>query len=72
MTDPTTSGRRRTRRRHGVEFGLVYGVGFTVFLVAAAMARPVRLLTGKGRDRRSILQEARDSAGSTIPYAFMG
>jgi hypothetical protein len=72
MTDLATSPRKRTRRRKGVEFGLVYGVGFTVFLFAAAVARPVRLLTGKRTDRRSIIQEARDSAGATIPYAFMG
>lgn len=73
MTDLVTSNRKsRMRRRKGVEFGLVYGVGFTVFFVAAAVARPVRLITGRKSDHRSIIQEARDSAGATIPYAFMG
>lgn len=70
-----TSPRRKSRRRGGVEFGLLYMLAFTIFLLAAIATRILRLLTwqrtGDGR-RRSVLQEAREATGATIPYAFMG
>jgi hypothetical protein len=67
--------RRKVRRRGGVEFGLLYAIAFTIFLVAAVVSRLVGLLTWRRTPdarRRSLVQEARDATGATIPYAFMG
>jgi hypothetical protein len=71
----TANTRRKPRRRGGVEFGLLYMLAFTIFLVAAVVTRILRIITWRrspDTPRRSIFREAREATGATIPYAFMG
>jgi hypothetical protein len=73
MIDTSSAPRRRAKRRNTTEFGLLYAVGFVFFLATTIVGRVARLFTGRrGEPRRSIIQEARDTTGRTIPYAFMG
>lgn len=65
------------QRRKGEtrEFRLMFLVCFAVFLVAAIVGRllPSRGRSDRpGRRRRSILEEARAAATTSIPFAFMG
>jgi len=70
------SSRLSLRRQEAREFRLLYWLCFAVFLPIAALAR---LLPGKRRERgnalaglrRSVFAEARASAGTLIPFAFM-
>ena len=58
-----------------VSFRRIYAVSFPLFLVAALASRvfapPPRGLFGLPGMRRSILDEARALANTTIPFAFM-
>lgn len=59
------------RKDEAREFRLIFAVSFAVFLVAAVVAR----LVPSGRPaepRRSILDEARAAARTSIPFAYMG
>jgi hypothetical protein len=59
----------KVRRKEAIEFRLLYGAAFLVFLVAAGLSR---LAPGaQGRARRSILGEARAAANTCLPFAFM-
>ena len=67
--------KRGGRRADSIEFKLIYAVGYIVFLGAAIAQRGLHLvgLTHRASgDRKSVFGEARDAAGATIPYAFMG
>ena len=67
------SSSRKRINRGGIEYRLVYAIGFSVFFVTALTSRAARTLTLRRRnDGRSIVQEAREATGATIPYAFMG
>ena len=64
------------KRQEAREFRLLYWLCFAIFLVVAAFSR---LLPGTRRQsgnelagvRRSVFAEARASAGTLIPFAFM-
>jgi hypothetical protein len=70
-------GKARSRTHQDrIEYRLIFGAAFLVFLVAAAVSR---LLPARGRSgqavngrRASVFESARMAAGSTIPFAFMG
>jgi hypothetical protein len=68
------STRRRPKRGQSVEFGLIYAISFIVLLAAVVVRRSVGLVTWRKRNGPdvSIFKEARESAGATVPYAFMG
>lgn len=66
-------GAPRGSRSHSLEFRLIFGVSFLVFLVAAVAGR---LLPGQAakeaRQPRSVLAEARAAAHTFVPMVFMG
>jgi hypothetical protein len=63
-----------SRQRHEtIEFRVLFGVCFVIFLMAAIVARilhPWRLVAKAG-DRKSVVGEARSAAHTCIPFAFM-
>jgi hypothetical protein len=76
MTVLTThsSTRSRSRRRQSIEFRLIYAVSFVILLATVLVERLFRLVTWRAPSgpSKSILQETREAAGATVPYAFMG
>ncbi|MEJ5231597.1 MAG: hypothetical protein WHV64_05325 [Geminicoccaceae bacterium] len=67
-------GAPRGARSHSLEFRLIFGVSFLVFLVAAVAGR---LLPGQAHKEarqppRSVLAEARAAAHTFVPMVFMG
>ncbi|RIA56742.1 hypothetical protein [Dichotomicrobium thermohalophilum] len=70
------SSKLTLRRQEARESRLLYWLCFAVFLVIVVFAR---LLPGRHREsgnglagvRRSVFAEARASAGTLIPFAFM-
>lgn len=72
----TGSSKLTLRRQEAREFRLLYWVCFTIFLVVAVCAR---VLPGRRHDsdtklagvRRSVFAEARASASTLLPFAFM-
>jgi hypothetical protein len=71
---PRRTSRDQARRNQRVEFGIIYAVSFPVFLAAVIFKRLFDFVTWRKRDEpaASIFKEAREAAGSTVPYAFMG
>jgi hypothetical protein len=74
------AARRATRRRdERLEFYVLYACGFSIFLLAVIVRR-VLVLGGimdapsgpHSGPKLSLVGEAREATGSTIPYAFMG
>lgn len=65
---------RRRDRRETIEHGVIYGLFFAAFLIAAVFGRLTDLVTRRRSQtpHRSIVREARESAGATVPYVFMG
>lgn len=60
----------RGRGARSLEFRVIFGVSFLVFLVAAVAGR---LLPGQAhREARSVLAEARAAAHTFVPMVFMG
>lgn len=64
----------RGHRSRSLEFRLIFGVSFLVFLVAAMAGR---LLPGQAQKEarqasRSVLAEARAAAHTFVPMVFMG
>jgi hypothetical protein len=71
----TSSGsRRRQRRGRSVEFGFIYAISFAVLLVAVVVRRLLSVVLWRKRQSPavSIFKEAREAAGATVPYAFLG
>lgn len=66
--------RGQPRRRQSIEFRLIYAVSFVILLATVLVERLFRLVTWRAPSGppRSILQETREAAGATVPYAFMG
>jgi hypothetical protein len=72
------TNRAARRREERFEYHLLYGCLFSIFLVGVAarrllvavglMSAPVTLIN----QTTTVIQDARDAAGSAIPYAFMG
>lgn len=67
-------GAPRGRGSRSLEFRLIFGVSFLVFLVAAVAGR---LLPGQAQKEarqasRSVLAEARAAAHTFVPIVFMG
>lgn len=78
MSDRQTR-RSACARLHRVdewEYRLLMAVGFAVFLLAAVVIRllPRRLRPAgaPGSERGSVVAAAREAAGASIPFAFMG
>ncbi|MFN0191209.1 MAG: hypothetical protein ACKVP5_04425 [Aestuariivirga sp.] len=61
------------RRKESIEFRLLYGVTFAVFLVAA-LVEAINPFRSRQRDQKSesIIQKARFGAETCVKYAFMG
>ncbi len=64
----------RAQRSGSIEYRLLLAATFSIFLVIALAARLSlrRGDTGAAAGRRSILDEARERAHGTVPFAFMG
>lgn len=72
----SSSPKLTLRRQEAREFHLLYWVCFAVFLVGAAFARLMPWRRSEGEAaltgvRRSVFAEARASASTLIPFAFM-
>ena len=65
----------RLRKEEAIEFRLFYAVSFTVFLLAATIARCLprewRPYPLGQEDHKSIFGEARAAANEIVPFAFM-
>jgi len=78
MTDRQTrkSACARLHRQDEWEYRVLMAVGFAVFLLAAVMVRLLprrwRPAGAPGAQRGSVIAAAREAAGATIPFAFMG
>jgi hypothetical protein len=63
-------------RKDAIEYRLIFAASFIVFLIAAVAERlmPWRWLLNRrpGTQGRSVLGQARESAGICTAYAFMG
>lgn len=58
------------RATRSLEFQLIFGVSFVLFLVAAVAGR---LLPGQAtKEARSVIAEARAAAHTFVPMVFMG
>lgn len=68
--------RSRRRQAEAREFKLMFAMIFFVFLVAAIFSRlkPSQILAAfdPGRERVSVIDEARTAAGELTPYLFQG
>lgn len=68
--------RLESRARDRAEYKMIFAVSFAFFIVLSALARVVGLIQlpfiGSRRPRKSLVEEARESANSVLPYAFMG
>jgi hypothetical protein len=64
----------RGSRSRSLEFRLIFGVSFLVFLVAAVAGRllPGQAVKESRQASRSILAEARAAAHTFVPMVFMG
>jgi hypothetical protein len=75
-TSLAPQARRATRRRdERIEFYLLYACCFSVFIVAVIARRALVLggiMAAPDGTKLSVVKEACDAVGSTIPYAFMG
>jgi hypothetical protein len=69
-------GRRATRRRdERIELYLLYAFCFSIFFVAIVARRALvlgGLMAAQDGAKSSVVKEACDAVGSTIPYVFMG
>jgi hypothetical protein len=66
--------RRAVKRKDVSEYRLIFGICFTVFLVAAVVSRLLPWswkLSGTETKRKSVVEEAHDAANTVLPYAFM-
>jgi hypothetical protein len=65
-----------TRRRdERIEFYLLYACCFSIFIVAVIARRALvvgGIMDAPHGPKLSVIKEACDAVGSTIPYAFMG
>ncbi|MDX2264195.1 MAG: hypothetical protein NW215_04425 [Hyphomicrobiales bacterium] len=63
----------RARRKNALEYRLIFGAAFLIFLPVALVAR---LLPGSrplgSMHRRSVIAEAKAAAHRSAPFAFMG
>jgi hypothetical protein len=60
------------RREETVEFRLIFAATFTVFLVAAMVARILPWQWQQQRAGSSVFAEAKAAASTIVPFAFMG
>jgi ABC-type Fe3+ transport system permease subunit len=71
-----TNASRATRRRdERIEFYALYACCFSIFLFAVIVRRALvvgGIMDATDRSKLSVIGEAREAVGSTIPYAFMG
>ncbi len=68
------ASRYETVRDQRVQFGVIYAVSFVVLLAVVIAKRLFNLITWRKRASStvSMFKEAREAAGATVPYAFMG
>jgi hypothetical protein len=72
---PALQTRAARRRDERIEFYLLYACCFSIFLVAVIVRRAMVLagmVEAPSGPKLSVVREAREAVGSTIPYAFMG
>lgn len=63
----------KPRRKESLEFHLLYGVTFAVFLLAALVEAIIPFRSReRGQKSESIIQKARFGAQTCVKYAFMG
>jgi hypothetical protein len=63
----------RVRRKEEVHYRVLLAVSFVVFLIGASIARlaPSRWRAAGEVEQRSIIEEARAAARTSVPYVFM-
>lgn len=61
----------RARRGEQLEYRLIVAMTFPVFLGVAVVKSILRLGRPASGPRRSLIEEARTAANTTIPFAFM-
>jgi hypothetical protein len=61
----------RDRRGEQLEYRLIVALTFPVFLGVAMVESILRLGRPASGPRRSLIEEARTAANTTIPFAFM-
>ncbi|MDX2288932.1 MAG: hypothetical protein NW217_08950 [Hyphomicrobiaceae bacterium] len=75
-THTSRASRLKSRQNAEAEYRAIFVLSLPFFLLAVLLARAVRLIRspigGTEASGKSLIQEARDSANSTLPYAFMG
>lgn len=68
--------RVESRERARAEYKLIFALSFPLFLIGTLFARAAGLVRfpffAKRKPAKSLMMEARDSANSVLPYAFMG
>jgi hypothetical protein len=73
-TRSTRQSPSRSHRNGSLEYRLLSGALFAIFLPITVVSRLThkRPAGGAVDTNKSILDEARESAASTVPFAFMG
>ncbi len=61
----------RDRRGEQLEYRLIVAMTFPVFLAVAIVKSILRIGRPASGPRRSLIEEARTAANTTIPFAFM-
>jgi hypothetical protein len=61
----------RARRGEQLEYRLIVAMTFPVFLAVAMVKSVLRIGRPASGPRRSLIEEARTAANTTIPFAFM-
>ncbi|MGV7034374.1 hypothetical protein [Methylobacterium symbioticum] len=71
---PATARLQRDLHREALQFRIILGLTYPLFLAAAVLQRlrPAPLRTGAPAPRRSVFGEARAMAAQAVPFAFMG
>lgn len=73
---PATARLQRDLHREALQFRIILGLTYPLFLAAAVLQRlrpgPVRAGLGAAAPQRSVFGEARAMAAQAVPFAFMG
>ncbi len=68
--------RLESRERARAEYKMIFALTFPFFLIGTLFARAADLVRlpffARRKPTKSLMTEARDTANSVLPYAFMG